>query len=157
MNLIQWALRDIGIPVSRGIARPADGTQKIPPQYVVYSMTTNEVSHSDDMCTSYKTFVYMNLWSESDPSGMAAAVRKCMYAAGFAIQEESDKGYNQPSYNTASNLFNIEWVWTYHQDVDMQAAAFNGDPLYFLQVPDAWLNTGGESGGDGHANDSSGS
>lgn len=148
MNIIQWALKDIGIPVSRGIARPADGSGRIPSQYVVYSMTTNEYDHSDDLCTTYKTFVYMNLWSASDPTEMAATIRKCMYAAGFTIQEESDKGYNQPSYSTASNLFNIEWVWIYIQDVDMQAAAFDGDPLYFLQVPPEWLEEGGDSGAD---------
>ena len=53
------------------------------------------------MVTSYRTFVYLNLWSDIDPTETANRIRAAMYGAGFFMVEESDKGYNQPAYDTA--------------------------------------------------------
>ncbi len=92
----------LGIPVQAGIWRTDSANQNPPPQYIVYSSTMTEASHHDDMVTSFRTFVYMNLWSTHDPTETANRVRQMMYDYGFFMIEESDKGYNQPACATRS-------------------------------------------------------
>lgn len=118
MRQVQLALKDIGIPVMAGIWRATSPNQNPPVQYVVYSTTTTEASHQDDHVTSIRTFVYLNLWSDIDPSAMRDAIRAAMYAAGFAMMEESDKGYNQPAYDTATRQYTVQWTWVWREDVD---------------------------------------
>ena len=115
---VQTALADIGIPVYAGVWRATSEQQVAPPQYVVYSTTTTEDSHSDDHVTSIRTFVYLNLWSDYDPTSMADIIRRAMYAHGFAILEESDKGYNQPAYDTATRHYTVQWTWVWREDVN---------------------------------------
>ena len=67
MKQVQEALKGIGIPVMAGVWRATSANQNPPVQYVVYSTTTTEASHQDDVTTSYRTFVYLNLWSDIDP------------------------------------------------------------------------------------------
>lgn len=117
MKQVQTALKDIGIPVVAGIWRATSADQNPPPQYVVYSSTTSESSHSDDRVTSIRTYVYLNLWSDTDPTETAARIRAAMYAAGFAMMEESDKGYNQPAYDTATRTYTVQWTWVWREDV----------------------------------------
>ena len=64
------------------------------------------------------TYVYLNLWSLTDPTDAAKAVRRAMRAAGFAMMEESDKGYNHPAYNVDANLFTVGWTWVYREAID---------------------------------------
>ena len=116
MKQVQDALQDIGIPVMAGIWRATSSNQNPPEQYVVYSSATAEAYHEDDMPSGYRTFVYMNLWSDTDPTDMARTIRERMYAAGFGMIEQSDKGYNQPSYDTATSQFSIHWTWCLFED-----------------------------------------
>lgn len=102
MRQVQEALKDIGIPVMAGVWRATSPVQNPPVQYVVYSSTTTEASHQDDHVTSYRTFVYLNLWSDIDPTETANRIREAMYDYGFFMVEESDKGYNQPACATRS-------------------------------------------------------
>lgn len=118
MRQVQLALKDIGIPVMAGIWRATSPSQNPPLQYVVYSTTTSEASHQDDHVTSLRTFVYLNLWSYIDPSAMRDTIRAAMYAAGFAMMEESDKGYNQPAYDTSTRQYTVQWTWVWREDVD---------------------------------------
>lgn len=117
MKQVQQALAGLDIPVYAGIWRPTHGHQNPPVQYVVYSTTTTEASHHDDRVTSYRTYVYLNLWSDVDPTDTAAHIRGAMYAAGFAMVEESDKGYNQPAYDTATRQYTVQWTWALREDV----------------------------------------
>ena len=121
MRQVQLALKDIGIPVMAGIWRATSPNQNPPVQYVVYSTTTTEASHQDDHVTSIRTFVYLNLWSDIDPSAMRDTIRAAMYAAGFAVMEESDKGYNQPAYDTATKQYTIQWTWCLYEEVELDA------------------------------------
>lgn len=118
MKQVQAALRDIGIPVIAGVWRAATSDLNPPPQYCVYSTVTTEGSHQDDRVTSFRTFVYLNLWSDSDPTAMADTIRAAMYRYGFAMVEESDKGYNQPAYDTATRQYTVQWTWCWREDVD---------------------------------------
>ena len=116
MRQVQQALADIGIPVFAGIWRATSPDQNPPVQYVVYSSTTTENSHQDDHVTSFRTYVYMNLWSDIDPTDMAETIRQAMYDHGFSILEESDKGYNMPAYDTATRQYTVQWTWVLYQE-----------------------------------------
>lgn len=121
MRQVQSALKDIGIPVMAGVWRATSANQNPPSQYVVYSSTTAESSHSDDRVTSLRTYVYLNLWSEVDPTPMRDTIRAAMYSAGFGMLEETDKGYNQPAYDTATRTYTIQWTWVWREEVDYGA------------------------------------
>lgn len=71
MKRVQQALAAIGIPVMAGVWRSDSITQTSPEQYVVYSTTMSEYAHEDDAASCRRTFVYMNLWSNTDPTDMA--------------------------------------------------------------------------------------
>ena len=116
MKKVQQALADIGIPVFAGIWRATSPDQNPPVQYVVYSSTTTEASHQDDHVTSFRSYIYMNLWSDTDPTDMAETIRQAMYAHGFSILEESDKGYNQPAYDTATRQYTVQWTWVLYEE-----------------------------------------
>ena len=116
MRQVQEALANIGIPVFAGIWRATSPDQNPPGQYVVYSSTTTENSHQDDHVTSFRTYVYLNLWSDIDPTDMAETIRQAMYAHGFNILEESDKGYNQPAYDTATRQYTVQWTWVLYEE-----------------------------------------
>ena len=116
MRQVQEALAHIGIPVFAGVWRATSADQNPPVQYVVYSSTTTEASHQDDHVTSFRTYVYMNLWSDTDPTDTADTIREAMYRYGFSILEESDKGYNQPAYDTATRQYTVQWTWVYYEE-----------------------------------------
>ena len=116
MKQVQQALADIGIPVFAGIWRATSPDQNPPVQYVVYSSTTTENSHQDDHVTSFRTYVYLNLWSDIDPTDMAETIRQAMYDHGFSILEESDKGYNMPAYDTATRQYTVQWTWVLYEE-----------------------------------------
>lgn len=111
MKVVQDALAGVGIPAFAGIWRPTPGFPNPPAQYLVYSTSTAEDAHQDDRVVSYRTYVYLNLWSDGDPTDTARLVRSAMYAAGFAMVEETDKGYNQPAYDNLTRQFTIQWTW----------------------------------------------
>ena len=62
--------------------------------------------------------MYLNLWSDTDPTETADMIRRLMYAAGFFMIEESDKGYNQPAYDAATRQYTVQWTWVWHEEVD---------------------------------------
>ena len=117
MKQVQDALASLGIPVYAGVWRAATSAQNPPVQYCVYSTTTTEAAHEDDHPSRYRTYVYLNLWSDSDPTVMRRAIRSAMYAAGFGMVEESDKGYNQPAYDTATRQYTVQWTWCLDEEV----------------------------------------
>lgn len=118
MKQVQDALSTLEIPVMAGIWRATSPAQNPPTQYVVYSTTTTEGSHHDDHVTSFRTYLYLNLWSDIDPTETANRIRSMMYAAGFSMIEESDKGYNQPAYDSATRQYTVQWTWCLQEDVN---------------------------------------
>ena len=111
MKQVQQALKDIGIPVYAGVWRAPGRDQNAPLQYCVYSTTTVEAAHEDDHPSIYRTYVYLNLWSDIDPTETADRIHTLMYAAGFGMLEQSDKGYNQPAYDTATRQYTMQWTF----------------------------------------------
>lgn len=118
MKEVQEALADIGIPVMAGIWRATSSDMTAPEQYVVYSTTTSETFHADDQVREFRTYVYLNLWSDTDPTPMKEAIRAAMYDYGFWMLEESDKGYNHPAYDPATRRFTIQWTWVWREEVE---------------------------------------
>lgn len=118
MKVVQQALKNVGIPVMEGIWRTEDEIQNVGDQYVIYSETTTEAQSADDEPIIYQTFIYMNLWSKFDPTPMRNEIRKRMYAAGFRMIEESNKGYNQPAYNYFTHQYAVQWTWCWFEEVD---------------------------------------
>ena len=116
MKQVQTALRHVGIPVMAGVWRATSPNQNPPVQYVVYSSTMTEDAHQDDHVQSFRTYVYLNLWSDIDPTEAANRIRSAMYAAGFVMVEESDKGYNQPAYDTATHQYTVQWTWCLYEE-----------------------------------------
>lgn len=117
MKQVQEALANLSIPVMAGVWRATSPSQNPPEQYVVYSTTTAESAYMDDFVCATRTYVYMNLWSDCDPTETADAIREAMYRYGFSLVEESDKGYNQPAYDTATRQFTVQWTWCYRKEV----------------------------------------
>lgn len=111
MKRVQEALVPTGIPAFVGIWTPTATHAQPPDQYMVYSTMTVEDEHADDEVTRYKTFVYLNLWSRTDVTEAIQKVRRAMRAAGFAMEEETDRGYSQPAYSTDADLFTVAWTW----------------------------------------------
>ena len=121
MRQVQEALKNIGIPVIAGIWRATSENQNPPLQYAVYSSTTTETAFQDDRPAGYRTYIYLNLWSDIDPTEMANRIRAAMYAYGFFMVEESNKGYNQPAYDTATSQFTVQWTWCWREEVKPNA------------------------------------
>ena len=119
MRQVQEALKGIGIPVIAGIWRATSSNQNPPVQYVVYSSATTETAFQDDHPVGYRTYVYLNLWSDIDPTEMANRIRQAMYDADFWMLEESDKGYNQPAYDPSTRTYTVQWTWVYWQDAPL--------------------------------------
>ena len=117
MKQVQAALSGLSIPVFAGIWRATSSNPNAPEQYLVYSTTTKEETHYDDQVIARRTYVYLNLWSISDPTATKERVRQMMYAAGFGMVEESDKGYNQPAYDSQTRLFSVQWTWSLYEEV----------------------------------------
>ena len=87
----------------------------------MYSTTTTEAAHQADHVQSLRTYVYLNLWSDIDPTETANRIRAAMYDASFFMVEESDKGYNQPSYDTATTQYTVQWTWCLRTEVTSDA------------------------------------
>ena len=105
-----------GIEITGCITSRTSENQNPPLQYVVYSSTTTETAFQDDRPAGYRTYIYLNLWSDIDPTDMANRIRQAMYDADFWMLEESDKGYNQPAYDPATRTYTVQWTWVYWQE-----------------------------------------
>ena len=78
-----------------------------------------ETAFQDDRPAGYRTYIYLNLWSDIDPTNMANRIRQAMYDADFWMLEESDKGYNQPAYDPATRTYTVQWTWVYWQEAPL--------------------------------------
>lgn len=63
-------------------------------------------------------FVLAGIVWAIDPTETANRIRSMMYAAGFSMIEESDKGYNQPAYDSATRQYTVQWTWCLRGDVN---------------------------------------
>ena len=108
MKEVQRALANIGIPVYELVL---GATAPPPTQYIVYTTMTTEDEHWDDTLLRYKVYVYLNLWSKSDPTEMTLTVRNAMRSGGFEMVEESD------SFEDETEMYLISSTWVFWKDV----------------------------------------
>ena len=54
--------------------------------------------------------------SDIDPTETADRIRTLMYAAGFGMLEQSDKGSNQPAYDTATRQYTMQWTFVLYTE-----------------------------------------
>lgn len=114
MKKVQDALTGI-VPVYAAVLPPL---RDMPESYCVYSTLTVEEDHSDDSCDFLKTHVYLFLWTDSDPTEHAKAIRAAMRAAGFAMTEETDQGYKEPAYSGVTRRYTVQWTWTIREPAE---------------------------------------
>ncbi len=105
MKIGQDALRPTGIPAFAGAWKPTAAQPTAPDQYLVYTTMIREDEHWDDEFRRYRAYVYLNLWSDSDPTDAIQTVRAAMRRACFALLEESD------SYNAEARQTLVAWTW----------------------------------------------
>ena len=108
MKHVQEALKHIGVPVMAGVWRATSSSQNPPEQYVVYSTTTTEAAFQDDYVYATRTFVYMNLWSDGDPSDTADAIREAARTLGPARAVDAAREAARMGYVTLAELAEIE-------------------------------------------------
>ena len=121
MRQVQEALKGIGIPVMAGVWRATSANQNPPVQYAVYPRPPPEASHQDDHVTSYRTFVYLNLWSDIDPTERQTASARPCTTRGFFMVEESDKGIKSARLRHRHYAVTVQWTWCWREEVKPNA------------------------------------
>ena len=112
MKIVQDALKGIGIPVSPDVWRPQAQGQNPPAQYAVYTTASSPKASADDGVIAINHFVYLNLWSEGDPTEMAAKIRRAMFRAGFHMVEEETGSSSSNHYDESTRRHAVYWTWS---------------------------------------------
>jgi len=112
MKLVQTALSSTKIPVYLGAFRATTSVPKPPKSYCTYTTMTKEVFHTDDVFAAYETFVYLNMWTTTDPTANIAKVRNAMRTNGFSMVEEREE------YDEETGLNLVIWTWSIQQEAD---------------------------------------
>ena len=112
MKRVQEALSGVGIPAYATAWKKTAVHPVAPDKYMVYTTMRIEDGHADDAPQRYRVYVYLNLWTKSDPTSDVAAVRAAMYAAGFAMGEERD------SYEADTDQTLIAWTWVCWEEAE---------------------------------------
>lgn len=116
MKLVQDALKGIGIPVFPDAWRPMGENQNPPAQYCVYTTSTVPDEDWDDGMRSTRMYVYLNLWSEGDPTAMAKRIREAMISARFGMAAESTGSSSSTRYDESTHRHAVFWTWVLHMD-----------------------------------------
>ena len=107
MKAVQDALYNIGIPVFALAWKATESAPTAPDRYIVYTTMTVEDEHWDDELRQYRVYVYLNLWSKSDPTADTLSVRSAMRAGGFQLVEETDFFEEDTGYYRISSTWVI--------------------------------------------------
>ena len=117
MREVQEAMRGI-VQVSKDVYRPGRADEAAPAQYVVYVTRAMEDEHWDDEAQSMIFYVYMNLWSATDPTEKAKEIRRAMRKAGFGMEEESTGSTSgEADYAEGPKMFCVSWTWVLRRAV----------------------------------------
>lgn len=120
MKQAQEALKGIGIP-GRGGYLARDFAEPEPACAVCRVFHDHHRGVTSGRLRHILPHLYLSQpWSDIDPTEMANRIRTAMYGYGFMV-EESDKGYNQPAYDTATSQFTVQWTWCWREEVERLA------------------------------------
>lgn len=117
MRQVQEALKNIGIPVFPDVWRPAGPDQNPPAQYCVYTTSLVPDDDWDDDMRVTRTYVYMSMWSEGDPTDMAARIRTAMRAAGFGMIEQETGSGLSTHYDETTAQYSVHWTFVLYEEV----------------------------------------
>jgi len=121
MRQVQKAFESTGIRVYADVWR-ADSEHTNPPaQYAVYTTSAAFVHAYDDAPQVLRTHVYLNLWSQTDPTGAAKAIRSAMLKSGFGMLEERTGTESTGRYNEAMKLFCVNWTFVLDEELTPDA------------------------------------
>ena len=119
MKRVQDALKPTGIPAFPGAWKPTAVQPTAPAQYLVYTTMTTEAEHWDDALRRYRIYIYLNLWSDPDPTDAIRAVRAALRTAGFAMVEEDERA----SPDEESRQYLVSWTWVFWSEPDWRSEA----------------------------------
>lgn len=105
----QKALEETGIPSFFG-AWKAEGDEKPPGQYIVYTMLTVPDEHTDNRVREYAVYAYVTLWTAANPRSAIALVRAEMEADGWAMADELI------DYDDGDKMYRVAWTWKGWED-----------------------------------------
>lgn len=111
MKRVQDALAPVGIPVFAGSWRKTPANPKVPDRYMVYTTMAVERDFWDDGFDGYRVYVYLNLYTNSDPTSDISDIRAAMRAGGFAMSDERD------GYDEDADMFRVSWTWVCREAV----------------------------------------
>lgn len=117
MKRVQEALRPTGIPAFAGAWKSTVEYPITPEQYMVYTTVRTEDEHWDDEAWRYRVYVYLNLWSKTDPTPAILQVRAAMRQAGFVFVEETDQMANDSGYNEDTRQYLTSWTWLCEEEM----------------------------------------
>ncbi|MDI9519874.1 MAG: DUF3168 domain-containing protein, partial [Bacillota bacterium] len=89
------------------------GDTNPPATYITFQTVNRPDLSADDALHEREHFVYLDVFSETDPYAVANAVRTAMEGAGFyeiEMRDVSDLG-------DKSNYFHISFTWQYKEDI----------------------------------------
>lgn len=116
MKIVQDSLKKTGIPSWSQIWQSTEECKTPPSQYYVYSYMLKPDEFQDDRHTSYAIYLYLQLWSYGDPTDAIETTRRVMFADGWAMEEETTKGYKQPAYDEMTDQYCVIWTWVRWED-----------------------------------------
>lgn len=117
MKVVQDSLALTGIPAYAQMWQATEDHPQPPKQYLAYSYMLRPDAFQDDVHTQYVIYLYLNLWTDDDPTESIDKVRRAMFSTGWDMDEETTKGYKQPAYNEMIDRYCVIWTWVYREDV----------------------------------------
>jgi hypothetical protein len=92
------------------------GDTEPPALYFVFTTMTVPDEWNDDAQKTRKTYVYLNLYSETDYMSLVPAIRTAMEAAGFAPVDEQD--VQDTDYRSgAHDSYHLSMTWSIREVV----------------------------------------
>ncbi|MBQ8708351.1 MAG: hypothetical protein IJ523_09725 [Succinivibrionaceae bacterium] len=111
MKEVQEALKGVGIPSFAGKLKSANSSPKSPDAYLTHTTMAAEDEFWDDEARSIKTHVYLNLYTQKDPTDAAKKVRKAMKDYGFQMTEE------RFWTDTDDLWYEVSWTWIWREEI----------------------------------------
>lgn len=110
-STIVTALANVGAPV---YWLKWAGDSSPPAAYITFQTVNRPDLFSDDALDEREHFVYLEIFSETDPYTIAASVRTAMASAGFSEEDMRDVGQNS---NSATELkdYHISFTFQYSE------------------------------------------
>jgi hypothetical protein len=92
------------------------GDDAPPAKYFVFTTMTVPDEWHDDAQKTRKTYVYLNLYSETDYLSLVPAIRTAMETAGFVPVDERDVGDGE-GQSTVHDNYHLSMTWSIREAV----------------------------------------